>query len=114
MMSAYMGLVHKADLLVRDIHHEHHYVGSFGCYQKWLSVLYEEDLKIFMITACSVGFKEFILRSKKCYSILVLGSNSQILNSIYFYQKIAIRPSSTPFCRHVVMTFKFMWFYVHL
>ena len=55
----------------------------------------------------SIGFKEFILSSKiVLYSVLVLGSNSQMLNSIYFYQKIAIRPSSTPFCRHVIMPFK--------
>ena len=39
-----------------------------------------------------VGFKKFILSSKKCscYSILVLGSNSQILNSIYFVPTISI------------------------
>ena len=37
-------------------------------------------------TVNSVGFKEFLLSSKKCYSILDLGSISQILNSIYFYQ----------------------------
>ena len=35
----------------------------------------------------SVGFKAFILSSKKCYAIFVLGSNFQILNSIILLNK---------------------------
>ena len=32
----------------------------------------------------SVGFKVYLLSSKKCYSLFDLSSNSQILNSIFF------------------------------